>query len=119
MVPGDQQTRERARALRKNATEAELILWHHIRRRQLSGHRFRRQHPIGPYIVDFYCYEKQLIVEVDGGQHSTQREYDEQRTLWLKQNGFRVLRFWNHDVMNRCEVVLEAIHEALEQNPHP
>ena len=117
---GDQQTKERSRALRKNATDAERILWHHLRRRQLNGHRFRRQQPIGPYIVDFYCHDKQLIIEVDGGQHSEEQVYDAKRTQWLEQNGFQVLRFWNHEVMNRNDVVLEAIHEALEQkNPLP
>ena len=119
LLSGDQQTKERSRALRKNATDAERILWHHIRRRQLNGHRFRRQQPIGPYFVDFFCYEKRLVVEIDGGQHSARREYDEQRTLWLEQKGFRVLRFWNDEVMNRSEVVLEAILEALERNPLP
>ena len=92
LLSGDQQTKERSRALRKNATDAELILWHHIRRRQLNGHRFRRQQPIGPYIVDFFCYESRLIVEVDGGQHSVRKEHDDERTLWLEQKGFQVLR---------------------------
>ena len=119
LLRGDQQTKERSRALRKNATDAELVLWHHIRRRQLNGHRFRRQQPIGPYIVDFYCFERQLIIEVDGGQHTERQDYDQKRTLWLEQNGLRVMRVWNHDVMNQLDTVLEAILEALEQNPLP
>ena len=80
---------------------------------------FEGNNQLGPYFVDFFCYEKRLVVEIDGGQHSARREYDEHRTLWLEQKGFRVLRFWNDEVMNRSEVVLEAILEALERNPLP
>ncbi|MCI0441106.1 MAG: endonuclease domain-containing protein [Chloroflexi bacterium] len=103
----------RARELRKNMTDAERKLWQHLRHNQLEGQRFRRQHPIGPYIVDFFCFEKKLIVEIDGGQHSEQVEYDTQRTRWLESRGFRVLRFWNNQVMNEIDAVREVIWEAI------
>ena len=82
----------RARELRKNPTEAERVLWQHIRRRQLGGYRFRRQQPLGEYIVDFFCFEKRLVVEIDGGQHSERVSYDTARTASLKSRGFRVLK---------------------------
>jgi very-short-patch-repair endonuclease len=107
--------RSRANELRNNPTEAERFLWQHLRRRQLGGHKFRRQQPPGDYIVDFVCFEKRLVVEVDGGQHSSQLAYDEQRTTWLEQQGFRVLRFWNHEVLQGIEAVKEAIWQALER----
>jgi very-short-patch-repair endonuclease len=90
--------RERARKLRKNMTDAERALWARIRRRQILDCKFRRQQPLGDYIVDFVCLEKKLIIELDGGQHIEQEEYDSRRTHWLEEQGFRVLRFWNHDV---------------------
>ena len=86
-----------ARRLRRNPTDAEKRLWSKLRHKQLSGHRFRRQVPIGPYIVDFACLGARLIVEVDGGQHANQIERDNARTAWLGGQGFRVLRFWNND----------------------
>ncbi len=104
---------ERVRALRKNPTEAERTLWRHLRLRQLDGHKFRRQQPLGSYIVDFVCLEKRLIVELDGGQHAQQAASDVERTAWLEAQGFRVIRFWNHEVLNEIEVVKEAIREAL------
>ena len=102
-----------ARALRKNPTEAERSLWKHIRLRQLEGQKFRRQQPLGSYIVDFVCFEKRLIVEVDGGQHAEQVTSDADRTAWLEAQGFRVLRFWNQDVLGNIEAVKEAIRNAL------
>ena len=105
--------RERARDLRKNPTEAERFLWQHIRRRQLGGFRFRRQHTIGPYIVDFYCFEERVAVEVDGGQHSGQAAYDAERTSFLESEGVRVLRFWNNQVLAEIESVKHVILEVL------
>ena len=114
-------TSSRARELRKNPTDAERVLWRHLRRRQLAGHSFRRQHPIGRYIVDFFCFEKRLVVEIDGGQHSTQASYDAERTAWLEADGYRVMRFWNNQVLGELESVKEAIAKGLafEDEPHP
>ncbi len=91
--------RERARGLRKNPTEAERLIWQHLWRRQLGGFRFRRQHAIGPYIVDFYCFEERVAIEVDGGQHSRQAAYDAGRASFLESEGVRVVRFWNNQVL--------------------
>ena len=102
-----------ARALRKNPTEAERALWKHLRLRQLEGQKFRRQQPLGRYVVDFVCFEKKVIVELDGGQHSEQVASDAQRTSWLRGQGFRVLRFWNHEVLRDIEAVKETVREAL------
>ena len=79
--------------MRKNPTDAERALWRHLRKRQTGGYRFRRQHPMGGYIIDFFCFEKRLVVEIDGGQHSEQVCYDTQRIRWLEAQGYRVLRF--------------------------
>ncbi len=102
-----------ARALRSNPTEAERALWKHLRMRQIEGHKFRRQQSLGRYIVDFVCPEKKLIIELDGGQHSELVASDSVRTAWLEAQGFRVLRFWNHQVLADIEAVKEAIREAL------
>jgi len=103
----------KARELRKNPTEAERKLWKYLRLRQLGGYKFRRQQPLGSYIVDFVCLEKKLIVELDGGQHSIQINYDAKRTEWLETHGFRVLRFWNNDVLEEIEIVKELIAKEL------
>jgi very-short-patch-repair endonuclease len=105
--------RSRAKELRSNPTDAERILWQHLRLRPLGGYKFRRQQPLGPSIVDFVCLEKRLVIEVDGGQHNTQRSYDEQRDAWLEQQGFRVLRFWKNEVLQNVEGVKGAIWQAL------
>jgi len=105
---------KRARELRESPTEAERVLWNHIRRRQLGGHRFRRQHLIGPYVVDFFCFQKGLALEIDGGQHSERAGLDAERTAWLEGRGYQVLRFWNNQVQNEIEAVKEAILHALE-----
>ena len=105
---------KRARELRKNQTEAERTLWKHLRLRQFGAHKFRRQAPIGPYIVDFVCFENGLVIELDGGQHSEQVLYDSERTKWLESQGFHVLRFWNGQVLNETEAVKAAILEGLE-----
>ena len=102
----------KARQLRKNPTDAEQALWSVLRRRQVSGYRFRRQAPIGPYIVDFVCYDNRLVIEVDGGQHMEQADYDAERTAWLKAQGFRVVRFWNNQVLEEMDAVREAIFMA-------
>jgi very-short-patch-repair endonuclease len=98
-----------ARALRKHQTDAEKLLWNRLRNRQLENCKFRRQQAVGPYITDFLCLEPKLVIELDGGQHSTQMEQDEQRPRYLQSLGYRVLRFWNHEVLRETDTVLEAI----------
>ena len=105
---------DRARVLRKNSTDAEKRLWQHIRRYQINGCKFRRQQPIGPYIVDFACLEKKLIMEVDGGQHVLQVEDDNARTEWLRLQGFPGLRFWNNQVFKKIGGVQSSILRKLE-----
>jgi very-short-patch-repair endonuclease len=107
----------RARELRLNATDAERFLWRHLRLRQLNGYRFRRQRPVGPYILDFVCVEKRLAIEVDGGQHNQADSHDRQRDAWLQKQGFVILRFWNNEVLNQIGPVKEAIAKALAQTP--
>ncbi|OGP73174.1 MAG: hypothetical protein A2V86_14845 [Deltaproteobacteria bacterium RBG_16_49_23] len=107
--------------MRKNLTEAERTLWRYFRLRQFDGNKFRRQQPIGKYIVDFVCFEKKLIVEVDGGQHNEQVIYDSERNEWLERQGFRILRFWNNQVLKENDAVKERIMEALSSysyTPH-
>ena len=111
---------DRARELRQDMTDAEQRLWHHLRNRQLSGHKFRRQHDIEHYIADFACTEALLIVELDGGQHADQADYDERRMQHLQARGYRVLRFWNNDVLTNIESVLTVILGSLASPaPHP
>jgi very-short-patch-repair endonuclease len=100
-------------------TDAERRLWSRLRMQALEGHRFRRQSPIGRFIVDFVCPECALIVELDGGQHADQQTYDSARTAWLESQGYRVLRFWNSDVLENPEGVLEVILAALRATPPP
>ena len=104
----------RARQLRKSLTDAERVLWNILRNRQVLGYRFRRQAPIGPYIVDFVCFESRLVIEVDGGQHVEQANYDADRTGWLEGAGYRVIRFWNSQVLEETEAVRDAIWMAVE-----
>ena len=109
-----------SRVLRKNSTISEQHLWKSLRSNQLEGFKFRRQHPIGAYIVDFVCIENQVVVELDGGQHQKERENDEKRDGWLKSQGFQVLRFWNHEVLINLEGVLSQIRiTCLDRHPHP
>lgn len=102
-------TTDRARHLRRNLTDAERMLWQALRNRQLGHRKFRRQMPIGPYIVDFACEESRLIIELDGGQHAARQDYDSARTQYLEKCGYRVLRFWNNDVMGNLDGVLTVI----------
>jgi very-short-patch-repair endonuclease len=105
-----------ARKMRKNLTDAEKKLWRYLRLKNIGGNKFRRQQPIGKYIADFVCLDKKLIVEVDGGQHGEQVAYDDGRTAWLESQGYRVLRFWNNEVLQDTEVVLEVIVRTMEMN---
>jgi very-short-patch-repair endonuclease len=107
--------RATARRLRHNATDAETILWRHLRRLETRGTHFRRQVPIGKFIVDFACMAARLVVEVDGSQHGehTGAKHDRDRTQWLEIEGYRVLRFWNNDVMRNGRAVMEAIYAEL------
>jgi very-short-patch-repair endonuclease len=102
-----------ARQLRGTPTDAEIRLWSRLRRKQLDGFRFRRQQPIGPYIVDFFCPEAKLVIEVDGGQHNVDEEKDEKRTRWLEERGYRVIRFWNNDVLSNTDGVVLTVFEEL------
>lgn len=104
---------ERARALRHQLTDAERKLWSILRQRQLDGLKFRRQVPIGPYIADFVCLERRLIIEVDGGQHAIATDDDAARTDWLRAQDFRVIRFWNNDVLGKLDGVRAAICDAI------
>lgn len=104
---------QRARNLRKKQTEAERPLWRILRNRQLMHYKFRRQYLIDVYIVDFVCLKKKLIIEVDGCQHLNNQEYDLNQTLFLNTLGFRVLRFWNNQVLTELKDVLNRIHTAL------
>ena len=109
----DHRARARAATLRKHMTDAENRLWRHLRRRQINGYKFRRQHPIGPFIADFVCLETGLIIEVDGGQHAERMSEDGQRTRYLNSRGFKVLRFWNNEVLMDTDVCLQVICDAL------
>ena len=103
-----------ARQLRVEATDAEARLWQRLRNRMLGGFKFRRQFPVGPYIADFVCIERKLIVELDGGQHAD-NPADERRTRFLERRGYRVIRFWNPDVLANTDGVLEMIFIELEK----
>ena len=105
--------RTRAREMRRAPTDAERALWSRLRGRAIERHKFRRQAPIGGYIVDFVCFERCFVVEVDGGQHMAAAAEDDRRTTWLRAQGFRVVRFWNHEVLMELDRVVEAIAEAL------
>ena len=107
--------RDTARRLRANATEAEQKLWSQLRKRQLYGFQFRRQYSIGPFFVDFICLEARLIIEVDGSQHADQKEQDQSRGELLRASAYRVLRFWNLEVLSQVDSVIERIAEVLRQ----
>ncbi|MBV8401684.1 MAG: endonuclease domain-containing protein, partial [Acetobacteraceae bacterium] len=103
---------QRARDLRQSSTDAGRRMWSALRHRRLSRYRFRRQHPIGDFVVDFACTEHALVIEIDGGQHSD-NPLDTRRTAWLESQGWRVIRFWNNDVLKNTSGVIEAILQAL------
>ena len=107
----------RARELRQNQTEAEARLWSRLRAHRMAGVQFRRQHAIGDYIVDFCSPRRKLIIELDGSQHLDQAEYDLERTQYLETKGYCVLRFWNNDVMNDIEIVLNTIWNEINKVP--
>ena len=106
-----------AKVLRRNFTETEKAIWKHLKAKQMEGYKFRRQEPIGSYIVDFVCHEKRIVIEVDGGQHSLDRQRDYERDQWLKGQGYEVLRFWNNEVLTNVEGVLEVIRDSLNHPP--
>ncbi|WP_333879051.1 endonuclease domain-containing protein [Methylobacter sp.] len=109
-----------ARALRINQTDAERLIWNQLRNRRMVGCKFRRQQIIGPYIADFLCMEPKLVIELDGGQHLQQQASDEQRTQYLQKLGYKVLRFWNHEVLRETQAVLDAIRlEIINLIPSP
>ena len=112
------QKRAFARTLRANATDAEIALWRLLRSRRLASLKFRRQVPIGPWIVDFVSFEKRLIVEADGSQHA-ESDNDKRRDHDLSERGFRILRFWNNDILLRSQSVLEMIFESAAPSPSP
>ncbi|MEK7517948.1 MAG: endonuclease domain-containing protein [Patescibacteria group bacterium] len=109
-----------SRTLRKNQTETERLLWSKLRNRQLEEFKFRRQQQIGPYIADFICFEKKLIIELDGSQHNedANKTKDVERTEWLEKEGYQVLRFWDNDIFINLEGVLEKVKLNL-LHPHP
>ena len=104
---------QKARTLRQNETEAEYRLWGHLRNRLLNGHKFSRQVPLGRYVADFVCREQRLIIELDGSQHADS-QHDIIRTRWLNDQGYSVLRFWNHEVLQERRAVLDTIFAALD-----
>jgi very-short-patch-repair endonuclease len=111
-----------ARKLRKRSTLTECHLWRHIKNRQIDGFKFRRQQPMGRYIVDFINFEKKLIIEVDGGQHAVNASYDKERDRWLRSEGYEILRFWDNEVFDNLEGVLTRIRQHLlppHLNPLP
>ena len=110
--------KELARNLRRRAIDSEQALWRRLRDRGLRDQKFRRQRPIGRYVVDFVCLNHRLVVEIDGGQHGQQANDDQRRTKFMEAKGFRVLRFWNHEVLTNIEGVLQTLENALS-SPHP
>ncbi|MBA4354663.1 MAG: hypothetical protein C0409_08215 [Novosphingobium sp.] len=109
----------RSRDLRRDATPAERTLWPHLSARKLHGARFNRQFPIGQFICDFVARERRLVIELDGGQHALATEYDMRRTRFLESQGYRVLRFWNNEVMDNVEGVLTVIRDTFDNMPSP
>ncbi len=104
---------DNAKSLRSNLTDAEQNLWYYLRAHRFMGRKFKRQKPMGRYVVDFICVEEKLIIELDGGQHAENLAYDQERDAWLLSQGYIVLRFWNNQLMQETESVLEQIRLAL------
>jgi len=111
--------KKHSRNLRINSTKTERFLWKHLRNKQVEGFKFRRQQPIGRYIVDFVNFEERLILELDSGQHAVYRKRDIIRDAFLEKEGYRVLRFWDNEVLNNIEGILEVIIQNLSPSPHP
>jgi very-short-patch-repair endonuclease len=111
--------RANARRMRHEPTDAERKFWSRARGRAFAGYKFKRQYPIGCYIVDFVCLEHRLIVELDGGQHARQEGYDEERTAFLQARGFRVMRFWNDEFLKHPDETMEGVLLALETGTNP
>jgi very-short-patch-repair endonuclease len=116
---GDRRPTTRARHLRQNRTEAERKLWTCINARKLAGVRFNQQFPIGGFICDFVSRERRLVIELDGGQHAFAHEYDTRRTRFLESRGYKVIRFWNGEVLGNIEGVLKVIRDTLRNMPSP
>jgi very-short-patch-repair endonuclease len=116
---GSKRPTARSRELRFSATDAERKLWHCLSARKVAGTRFNRQFPIGPFICDFVSRSAKLIIEVDGGQHAVQAKEDASRTAFLEARGYRVIRFWNHDVLANIDGVVTVIRQALSDSPSP
>lgn len=114
---------DRAKALRRKHTNAEILLWAALRKLRTQGLKFRRQQPIGQYIVDFVCFNKHLIIEVDGSQHDVESVFntsDQKRSIWLESQGFHILRFWNNDVlMNMDGVISKILDDVSNLSPSP
>jgi very-short-patch-repair endonuclease len=122
MQPYPRKQKINSRRLRREQTDAESKLWARLRDRQLYNAKFRRQHAIGPFIADFCCVERGLVIELDGGQHATQSQADQRRSAYLERSGYRVLRFWDNEVLVNMEAVLERIFRVLKDSrpcPHP
>lgn len=114
--------RKLQRQLRNNPTDAEARLWRHLRNRNVSGAKFRRQHPFENYILDFVCFDPKIVIELDGGQHGSSVLYDQRRTAVLEKSGYVVLRFWNDEVLERTVAVMDVIWStvvAKQAHPHP
>ena len=116
-----ERVKHRARELRRKMTDVEKLLWRCLRNRQLGGYKFRRQHPIGPFFVDFVCLEKKLVIELDGSQHAKSLAKDIKRSDYLRERGYHVLRFWNNEVLEKTTPVLNVILSSLIEGvpPHP
>ena len=108
-----------AKSLRKRATDTENNLWYYLRAKRFQGLKFRRQHPVGPYIVDFVCLESRIIIELDGSQHVAEEEKDKKRDAWLRQEGYKVLRFWDNEFYQNREGILEKIAITCFGPPSP
>ena len=108
---------DKAQSLRRRMTVVEKELWITLRAKRFAGFKFRRQAPIGRYIVDFVCFEQKLIIELDGGYHIKTQEYDQARTQWLECQGFKVIRFWNDDIYEKLDTVMESIRQHLSHSP--
>ena len=110
--------KERAKERRRNSTEAENRMWYYLRNRRLGGYKFVREQVIGHYIADFVCREKKIIIEIDGGQHMDAVQYDLMRTKHLENNGYKVVRFWNHDVLQNIQAVMDSILNIIDTMPN-